>query len=170
MFPQARGYRFRAPFNPYIFGGVGLFKFNPKAKFNGQWYELQPLGTEGQYLAPPLGKTYPKPYALTQVCLPVGAGAHIMLNRRWDLDIEIGWRKIFTDYLDDVSTRWPDLTALAASNPRAAALSWQGTNPSLLRFIRGDKKQYDWYLYSGVTASYIIDWVKCPKFKPMRRR
>lgn len=169
LFGIGRGYRFRPKFNPYVFAGVGIFKFNPQAKLNNQWYDLQPLGTEGQYLSgnSPSGKPYPKPYALTQVCMPVGGGVQIMLNKNWDLFAELGWRKTFTDYLDDVSSRYPDLNALAASNPIAATLSNRGY-PSVARYKRGDNKQYDWYVYSNVTASYIIDWVKCPKFKPFR--
>lgn len=170
MFGESRGFRFRPGFNPYIFGGVGVFRFNPQAKLNGSWYDLQPLGTEGQYLPSIPGKQYPKPYALTQACLPMGAGAHIMLSKKWNLDIEMGWRKLFTDYLDDVSTRYPDLVALAQANPTAAALSYRGGNNFFItKYIRGDKKQADWYIYTGVTASYVIDWVKCPKFTPMRR-
>lgn len=174
MFPEKRGYRFRQPFNPYVFAGIGVFKFNPQAKLQGKWYDLQPLGTEGQYLTPAPGKSYPKPYALTQICIPMGVGAHIMLDRKWSLDVETGFRKLFTDYLDDVSTRYPDLVKLQASNPIAAALSYRGSDlwrPVITKYIRGDKKQADWYIYTGVTATYIIDWVKCPKFgKPARRR
>ncbi|MGB0176744.1 MAG: DUF6089 family protein, partial [Owenweeksia sp.] len=33
---------------PYVMGGFGIFKFNPTAVYQGEEYELQPLGTEGQ--------------------------------------------------------------------------------------------------------------------------
>lgn len=33
---------------PYIYGGAAVFHFNPKATFDGDNVELQPLGTEGQ--------------------------------------------------------------------------------------------------------------------------
>ena len=33
---------------PYVYGGVAVFRFNPKAHYNGQLIALQPLGTEGQ--------------------------------------------------------------------------------------------------------------------------
>ena len=35
---------------PYLFGGVAVFRFNPEAPFDGDYIELQPLGTEGQGL------------------------------------------------------------------------------------------------------------------------
>lgn len=31
----------------YGFGGFGVMQFNPQAEYNGVWYDLQPLGTEG---------------------------------------------------------------------------------------------------------------------------
>ena len=36
--------------SPYIFAGIGMVYFNPKALYNGEWVELQPLNTEGQGL------------------------------------------------------------------------------------------------------------------------
>jgi hypothetical protein len=36
--------------NPYGMFGLGYFWFNPKANYEGETYELQPLGTEGQYI------------------------------------------------------------------------------------------------------------------------
>jgi hypothetical protein len=33
---------------PYFFTGIGMTLFNPKGNLNGQWYALQPLGTELQ--------------------------------------------------------------------------------------------------------------------------
>src|SRR5580658_9303097 len=33
---------------PYIGTGMGLFFFNPQGNYDGKWYYLQPLGTEGQ--------------------------------------------------------------------------------------------------------------------------
>ena len=36
------------PATPYIFAGIALYNFNPKAEATGEWVELRPLGTEGQ--------------------------------------------------------------------------------------------------------------------------
>jgi hypothetical protein len=89
---------------PYIFGGVGIFHFDPYTydKDNKKTY-LPPLSTEGEGLP-----EYPnrKPYKLIQLCLPVGAGWKLNLNKRWDVIYEIGYRILFTDYLDDVSTTY----------------------------------------------------------------
>lgn len=92
--------------SPYIFFGLGLFAFNPKARtfdqtpgVAGSYVELQPLHTEGQ------GDLFPqlKPYKKVQVSLPMGAGVKFAINSNINLGLEIGFRKTFTDYLDDVS-------------------------------------------------------------------
>lgn len=157
-----RRYPFRAKMNPYLFVGVGVFQFNPQAQLGDRWVDLQPLGTEGQYLP----GEYPAPYSLTQIAIPMGGGARFALSDKWDLAVELGWRKLFTDYLDDVSGYYPDLQVLAAQNPIAAQLSDRsGPDWPANQWIRGDQTQNDWYIYSNVTISYIIDWVKCPRFR-----
>jgi len=108
-------------FTPYIFGGVSVFHFNPKTYYMGQEYELQPLGTEGQGLT-----AYPDkhPYRLTSWAIPFGLGIKWSVSPRVSLGLEWGLRKTFTDYLDDVSDRYPDEELLSAEkSPLAAVLS-----------------------------------------------
>lgn len=168
--PTDRQYNYRPLYTPYVFGGVALFQFNPQAQLNGQWYDLQPLGTEGQFLPDPNG-VYPEPYRLTQFAIPLGAGVRFAIAKKFDLEIETGFRKTFTDYLDDVSGRYPDIEALRAQNPVAALLSDRidlVTYPqgaAAVNGIRGDRTQQDWYIYTNVRLSFILDWVKCPQFR-----
>lgn len=170
-----RGYAYRPPYVPYVFGGIGIFSFNPQAQLNGRWYDLQPLGTEGQFLPNPLG-LYPEPYRLTQVTIPIGTGIRFALSRNLDLELETGFRKTFTDYLDDVSGEYPDIEQLRATNPVAALLSDRidrnlyPAGASVVNGIRGDRTQSDWYVYSCVRVNYIIDWVKCYRPGNFRRR
>ncbi len=163
--PQDRGYSFRPAYVPYVFGGVGIFSFNPQAELNGTWYDLQPLGTEGQFLG---SAEYPEPYALTQVSIPLGVGIRFAIADRWDLELETGFRKTFTDYLDDVSGEYPNLEELRAQNEIAAQLSDRidlnqfPQGGAVVNGIRGDRTQSDWYVYTAIRLSYIIDWVRCP--------
>ncbi len=97
-------------FRPYVFGGIGLFNFNPKGSLRDQngnitWHELQPLRTEGQGFP-----EYPdrKPYKLTQMNLPFGAGFKYLVGDKLNLGLELLYRKTFTDYIDDVSTTYID--------------------------------------------------------------
>ncbi|MEL6673773.1 MAG: DUF6089 family protein [Bacteroidota bacterium] len=167
--PTDRQYNYRPTYTPYVFGGIAIFNFNPQAELGGRYYDLQPLGTEGQFLSDPNGQL-PEPYALTQFAVPLGVGVRFSLSKRFDLELETGFRKTFTDYLDDVSGRYPDLEELEAQNPVAALLS-DRINTDLfpdgaasVNGIRGDRTQQDWYIYSNVRISFILDWVKCPQF------
>lgn len=91
--------------SPYLAAGVGFFSFNPQAKLNNEWIDLQPLSTEGQGFA-----EYPnrKVYKLTQVCFPVGGGVKYEVSSRVNLRLEALSRILSTDYLDDLSTRYID--------------------------------------------------------------
>lgn len=146
----------RNPFSPYVFGGIAFFKFNPQAKLNNQWHDLQPLGTEGQGLP-----EYPKKYALKQFSIPVGAGFKIAMNENFTIAFECGARKTYTDYLDDVSSFYPDLENLATTNSELAAqLSWrygelnENAIPPTKGSGRGDPSDLDWYIFSKMTISY----------------
>ena len=85
--------------SPYAFAGVNVFHFNPRTLHEDQWIDLQPLGTEGQGL-----EGYDEKYRLTQYGVPIGFGLKFTINERWTIGGEIGARKLFTDYLDDVSS------------------------------------------------------------------
>ncbi len=91
--------------SPYLMGGVGYFSFNPKAKLNDLWIELQPLSTEGQGFS-----EYPnrKFYRLKQLNFPVGAGFKYKISPLFNFTAEYVYRILHTDYLDDVSTRYID--------------------------------------------------------------
>lgn len=88
------------PVNIYLFGGIGALHFNPKSRINfqGDWIELQPLGTEGQGLP---GEK--KKYLRYTFCIPIGIGFKYPITNQWHIGLEYGLRKTFSDYIDDVS-------------------------------------------------------------------
>lgn len=92
-------------YSPYLLAGVGYFSFNPQAKIQNKWVDLQPLSTEGQGFA-----EYPnrKPYQLKQINFPLGAGVKYELSPMLNLRAELVYRILSTDYLDDVSTTYID--------------------------------------------------------------
>ncbi|MGC4100248.1 hypothetical protein [Ferruginibacter sp.] len=94
-------------FSPYAVAGVGFFSFNPQAKLQNRWVDLQPLSTEGQGFA-----EYPnrKQYSLHQISIPVGVGVKYELSPMINLRAECVYRILSTDYLDDVSTTYIDPT------------------------------------------------------------
>jgi hypothetical protein len=145
-------------FTPYLYGGVGIFQFNPQGRIDNQWIDLQPLGTEGQGLINPAYD--PDLYELTQYNIPFGGGLKFLVGERLTIGGELGWRYLFTDYLDDVSnTRVNYVDILENRGVLAARLS----NPTIgnpntadrLIYRRGGKFR-DWYLVGGVTLSWLI--------------
>jgi hypothetical protein len=139
----------RPMFSPYVFGGIAGFHHNPKAVYNNQWYELQPLSTEGQ-----------TPYGLYQLAIPGGVGAIVYLTDAISIGIEGGLRKTFTDYLDDVSGTYVDVNELRETNPIAAGLAYRTPEymdvdpldmPNPIGNIRGNAKRRDVYFFTGLT-------------------
>lgn len=150
-------YNYYRTISPYLFGGVAIFQFNPKTNFMGATVPLQPLGTEGQGLS-----GFENPYNLTQFAIPFGIGLKFALNDLWNLGFEIGARKTFTDYLDDVSMDYVNyFTLLDQSGELTANLSsrtWEfnDSEPGVLtpNTSRGDDDPSDWYFILGLTISY----------------
>jgi hypothetical protein len=140
----------RRKFTPYIFAGLGAFKFNPIAIYNNYSFTLQPLGTEGQGLE----GGPKKKYKLTQFSIPFGVGIKTHLSKRIGLSLEWGMRKTFTDYLDDVSTTYYDPVELAARRGAVAAAASDpstGTDPNYSNVgrQRGNPTTKDWYSFAG---------------------
>lgn len=141
------------PFTPFVFTGVSLFNFNPRAEASdGQWYALQELGTEGQ------GTTaFPnrKKYALTQLSIPFGGGFKIGVSDDVNIIIEYGLRKTFTDYLDDVSTTYAGLPS-EFDNVTIELSDRSLDGPQQAGIARGDETNKDWYSFAGVTLSFRL--------------
>jgi len=136
---------------PYLFGGVGLYHFNPKRKVDGEWVELQPLGTEGQGI-----RGYEEPYNLTQFQLPMGAGIKF-ITRKLTFSIEAGGRFLFTDYLDDVSGATVNHRDIFLNNgPLAASLSRPslGGEAGINQDYRRGSDAKDWYYMMNISVSY----------------
>jgi hypothetical protein len=134
-------------FTPFMFLGVGVFNFNPKAAYGNEWVALQPLRTEGQS----------KGYMLTQLSIPFGAGVKFNLAKRIGLVADWGLRKTFTDYIDDVSTVYADPALLLAnSGPLAVTLADRGTAGDNVGSQRGNPRNKDWYSFIGLTLTFRL--------------
>ena len=145
--------------SPYVFGGIAVYHFNPYTTDTaGTKYFLPPLSTEGQGFT--AGR---EPYKLTQFAIPFGGGIKYALSDNIKIGMEVGMRKLFTDYLDDVSTTYVDPnTLLANRGPKALELAYRGgeinnaeTYPVTLT-KRGEPKNKDWYYFTGVTLTYRL--------------
>jgi hypothetical protein len=156
--PAKKGFQLRSRLAPYAFGGIALFHFNPQAELDGKWYDLQPLGTEGQTLE----GTYPDPYKLWQLSIPFGGGIYIKLSYSIDVAFEVGLRKTFTDYLDDVSSFYPDLEKLHNQEGDVAyQLSYRGNKNGVVDSDisfkhRGNPGSMDQYAYTNLNLTYYF--------------
>jgi hypothetical protein len=149
-------------FSPYVFGGIAVFHFDPYAfDSTGQKVFLKPLSTEGEGLP-----QYPdqRPYSLTQFAIPFGGGIKFRVSENVVLAYEIGLRKTFTDYLDDVSTVYVDKTFLQRERGTLAvemayrADELKGGNPTypVAGTARGGPKYNDWYYYTCIRVSIAL--------------
>ncbi|MBO4586287.1 MAG: outer membrane beta-barrel protein [Bacteroidales bacterium] len=159
---------------PYIFGGLGVFHFNPMAKYtlgDGEemWAELQPLRTEGQGSSEYSDR---KLYPLTQICVPFGVGIKCRLGKAFSLAAEYGFRMTWTDYLDDVSKTYVG-SALIMQNSDDGALAAQLADRSgevvegyvnAVGIKRGDDALNDWYAYFhvsvGISFEVLLGWMR----------
>ena len=139
VIPNYRGPSLRPPLNAYIFLGVTGFHHQPQgfvpdqdyqtigggpAPQAGEWVNLKPLGTEGQNIE---GVGDGEDYSLWQIAVPLGIGGEIVLPGNLTLGLELGYRYVFTDYLDDVSTTYVGLDRF--DDPLARILSDRGAEP-----------------------------------------
>jgi hypothetical protein len=168
---------------PYGVIGAGVFHFNPKTKDdNGNWVALQPLHTEGQGFA-----EYPtrKDYKLTQLEIPIGFGAKLFFRENMYIGVEVLHRKLFTDYVDDVSTNYIDPVYFdqhlsSANAAMARSLSYRGTYTGMTvnnaaGQQRGNPKQNDAYFSTIIKLGWRLNGsnspndraanqMRCPKY------
>lgn len=194
LFENVATYISRAQWTPYVFIGVAVFHHNPQAQAPavglnnqplaeaGKWVNLRELGTEGQYadLLPTDVNYGTKPYNLIQVAIPFGLGARFRLNEVMDFSAEMGFRYLFTDYIDDVSKNYVDLGVFQSELARALSYrSNELTKPDIARVpttarnnvtydlipgygqeqtsnMRGSQKDNDVYMVTTLKLTYII--------------
>ena len=149
---------------PYVFAGVGIYHFKPyTTDADDNKVLLQPLSTEGQGFINGV-----KEYKLTQFSIPMGIGIDYPLNEDMRLGLEFGYRKIFTDYLDDVSDNYADQQSLLnARGATAVDFAWRGDEVGSGSYPvagtpRGNNNNKDGYFYIAVTYTvrYFFDKYK----------
>jgi len=100
--------------SPYFFAGFGVFRI---------------LGAEA--------KT--DDYSSIQPVIPFGVGVKYNLDSRLSANLEFGPRKLFFDFLDNVS----------------------GGDKRLKNFQYGNEHDNDWYYFLGFTISYTLQSIPC---------
>ncbi len=146
LFPRGPRFYQRSDYNPYLFAGIGLLYFNPRAKYEGEWYPLRRLQTEGVKYSP------------VTLVIPLGIGVRYRLNPMFNIVLEGGYRFAFTDYLDDVSTVFKDPASF--DNPMARTLADRREEIGLPKLDAGKKRgnpnKNDGYFLLQIKAEYYM--------------
>jgi hypothetical protein len=144
---------------PYVVGGVGVFGFSPTAiDANGQKVKLWEWNTEGQGLP-----GHPAPYKRVGINMNLGMGIRYELTDEISVGAEVIMRKTTTDYIDDVSGRYPDFLETGI-NPDPTKyrldLSYRGTEVGKpfpgVSMPRGNPKRNDAFYSFQFTFIYRL--------------
>jgi outer membrane protein OmpA-like peptidoglycan-associated protein len=185
----------RRQIRPYFLVGLGVFRFNPKADlFLGSGEEItnryvfQANGNLGDTRGNQIDKDgiyettlwdwktegfdnsfirYPSKYSRIQATIPWGLGTKISLSPYWDISFECGIRYLFTDYLDDVSSRYASPELVQENFPGDAAkqaLATYISNPSgATSAFRGNETSKDVYAFTSMGLEYRFGKIHLPK-------
>lgn len=198
IIPNRGGSNSRVPMTPYIFIGGAVYTHSPKGKvpvyntfseeynFNdplsspasaqfsnaGDWVSLRDIGTEGQNVA----GTGLEPYARLEYSIPIAIGFKIRLPDQFDAAIELGYRHLFTDYIDDVSSgvyldpdlHPDDLSRAMADRSREHIDAISGDARAIIpgyyysvgQEIRGNPDDTDKIFVTQIRLTYIFGGVK----------
>ena len=152
-------------FTPYVFGSFMVSQFAPQAELDDVWVDLRDFGTEGQFTG--------DEYYTTTLGLSYGLGVKLDLNYEWSINFEVNARQLFSDYLDDVSTVYPDMEDLGdlrgddAVRLSDRSILIQGVNDAQIgeegRF-RGNSSDNDQYAAITFAIVYYFGDLKCPEY------
>jgi hypothetical protein len=146
---------------PFVYTGISIFSFNPQAEnINGEWVDLQELGTEGQGTTTEFNGNTRSKYSLIQFAVPIGGGLKIAINENFNIVLEYGARKTFTDYLDDVSTTYAGPNINGSWPVEMSDLAQQMSDPNGTHVKdeqRGNPDKKDWYSFAGITLSFKLN-------------
>lgn len=144
-------------FQAFVVTGIAGFIFDPRTYYDGNWYRLQPLSTEGQGLP---GSNV-KSYSRLSVSLPIGGGLRYYFTDHISLEFSIIARKTYTDYLDDVSGYYYDPEQLLLYKGEIAQkLAYRSDEiPEYVEEVkignqRGNSANKDWYFVNSFAISY----------------
>jgi hypothetical protein len=134
----------RYKFTLFIFGGFGMFYFDPQ-------------GSNGSYLRDQHSEGQTSSYPRVQMSIPFGLGLKWNIGKKVGLGIEWGPRRTFTDYLDDIKGRNPETMAPIDTNGGVSTAPAPGS-------MRGNPSTKDWYFFYGVTLN-----IKLPGRRPCHK-
>lgn len=149
----------------YISIELALLHFNPMGKYEGQWYELQPLCTEGQgtgvefkvsdddYVVAANDK-----YKLTAISIPVGLGFKFQVTRDIAVGFELLQHFTTTDYIDDCSSYYFNYEAQGLTPPSEMTKIFADRRSALSSPETGSKRGNSGYNDTYFTTMFTIHY------------
>lgn len=141
---------------PYLLGGFSILSFNPRAQpaTDGPTYNLRLYGTEGQALG--------EEYGRFTTAFVYGMGAKWDINYNWSINAELSIRTANSDYLDDVSSFYPNLMELQELRGHTAVRLSDPTGISETHKQRGNDRQNDSYAIFSISIMRYFGRLECP--------
>lgn len=145
LFKFNKMFRRRHILTPYGALGFGVFHFNPKTDLDGTNYSLREYETENVKYSP------------INYSIQLGGGIRYKFNPQIDFCFEAIYKKTFTDYLDDVSTIYPEDIASWDDATRQNLSLRDGRTPEQAAGTkRGNPDNKDVYLTLGFRIEYTF--------------
>ncbi len=118
---------------PSIGFGLDVAMFNPTAMYKGKEYNLQPLGTGGQFI-----DSAGKPYSLMALGYFFHFKVKYQLSRFNSVGIHFSYHRSMSDYLDDVGPDpYPNALTLLEKTKNDAAAAVYFSNPTARTVTKG---------------------------------
>lgn len=146
----AGDYYKRPKMDPYLVAGIGATFFSPQTDMGGKTYDLYKYHTEGTN------------YSRVTMIVPLAAGLKWKITPFLNFNTEIAYRFTFSDYLDDVSGKYPlsypDATTAALSNRKdeVGVINQEAYNQLVGGNDRGNSKDKDAYLFLNLKFEYFL--------------
>jgi len=154
-------YEFKSPreVNSWIFGlhaGANGYYFNPQGEYEGVWYNLRDIGTEGQTLD---GKD--ERYSLLNVGGQLGLHLKNYISENIKLELSYTHSFLATDYLDDASRGlYPSDKEIREANPDNPDAAAYLANPGGWSGQRTTGPDNDAFSYWGASLYINLDVFK----------
>lgn len=150
-------------YTPYLFGGISFMKYNPKTNLEGTTYALRNYGTEGQFSG--------SEYGLVSPTFVFGVGFKWDINRDWSWNVQLSGRNVGSDYIDDVSQRYPEFSSLESQRgSEAVLLSNRSPDPdfAVANMQRGNGKSNDVVYFFSIGIMRYFSQLACPPISRIR--
>ena len=138
--------------SPYLFGGISVLSFNPKANDGTELYNV--VTDVNNYDEDENGviidniSNGAEKYGRYTVSIPFGVGVKYSLGKKLGIALEWRWDYAFTDWLDDCHAYYPK-----ENNEYSDPTNFTD-NTGDLYIQRGNKYDNDWYGYLNFSLVY----------------